>query len=78
MKFIRRFFIIYEQVIEIGYLRREVLEKFYAHGQPSPIFLEDLLKAKAGLHVVFEKLLLHALGSIYLKFSLLISTLIST
>ena len=46
---------------------REVLEKFYAHGQPSPIFLEDLLKVKAGLHVVFEKLLLHALGSIYLK-----------
>jgi len=45
---------------------RTVLEKFYAHGSPDEIFREDLLSAKTGLEVVFEKLLLHALDTSHL------------
>ena len=45
---------------------RTVLEQFYAHGNPDEIFREDLLSAKTGLEVVFEKLLLHALDTSHL------------
>ena len=50
----------------ISFISRTVLEKFYAHGSPDEIFREDLLSAKTGLEVVFEKLLLHALDTSHL------------
>ena len=50
----------------ISSISRTVLEKFYAHGSPDEIFREDLLSAKTGLEVVFEKLLLHALDTSHL------------
>ena len=43
---------------------KTLLQTFYSYERPSEDFREDLLKCRAGLQVVFEKLLIHALGKI--------------